>query len=227
MRGRARIAVLGLAVGAVALGGCAGGGVDRPEAPRRERFSQRGKASWYGSQFQGRPTASGEVFDVHRVSAAHRTLPFGTVVRVRNLDNGREVEVRINDRGPFVRGRVLDLSRAAAEDLDMLVSGVAEVRLWVVAWPDAAPPPQPTRTVATTLAADPGGGWVVQAGAFRDHERATRLAARLRRTDPRAGVHSSDGWHRVQVPGLDAGEARALVERLAARGIESVVLPPG
>ena len=88
-----------------------------------------GLASWYGPGFAGRRTSSGEVFDPGQLTAAHRTLPFGTVVRVVNLDNGRAVQVRINDRGPFKPGRVIDLSRAAAEQLDMVRAGVAPVRV--------------------------------------------------------------------------------------------------
>ncbi|MBI5277514.1 MAG: septal ring lytic transglycosylase RlpA family protein [Burkholderiales bacterium] len=83
----------------------------------------RGLASWYGQRFHGRRTASGERFDMHELTAAHRTLPFGTVVRVQSLVNGRTVDVRINDRGPFLRKRVIDLSRAAAEALGLLEAG--------------------------------------------------------------------------------------------------------
>jgi rare lipoprotein A len=93
---------------------------------------ERGTASWYGLQFHGRRTASGERFDMNGFTAAHRTLPFGTLVRVRSLVNGREVEVRINDRGPHVAGRIIDLSRAAAEALGMLGMGMKSVTLSVV-----------------------------------------------------------------------------------------------
>jgi rare lipoprotein A len=92
----------------------------------------QGLASWYGGRFHGRLTSSGEVFDTNDLTAAHRTLPFGTRVRVTNLDNGRSVIVKINDRGPFVEGRVIDLSRAAAEELDMINLGVAHVSLEIV-----------------------------------------------------------------------------------------------
>lgn len=88
-----------------------------------------GFASWYGPGFAGRRTASGEVFDPTQLTAAHRTLPFGTQLRVTNLANGRSVVVRINDRGPFKPGRIIDLSRAAAEQLGMIGSGTAQVRL--------------------------------------------------------------------------------------------------
>lgn len=89
----------------------------------------RGKASWYGRRFHGKRTASGERFDMNGLTAAHRTLPFGTRVRVRNTRNGREVVVRINDRGPHVRDRILDLSQAAAAALDLLQAGEAPVVL--------------------------------------------------------------------------------------------------
>ncbi len=89
----------------------------------------RGKGSWYGGHFHGRRTASGEKFDMHDLTAAHKTLPFGTRVKVRDLASGREVEVRINDRGPHVRGRIIDLSRAAALALGVLHAGEAAVAL--------------------------------------------------------------------------------------------------
>jgi len=94
----------------------------------------QGFASWYGGKFHGRLTSSGEVFDTNEMTAAHRTLPFGTVVKVTNLDNGRSAVVKINDRGPFVEGRVIDLSRAAAEEIDMLGQGVARVSLEIVSF---------------------------------------------------------------------------------------------
>lgn len=89
----------------------------------------RGRASWYGPGFHGRRTASGEVFNQNALTAAHRTLPFGTQVRVTNLSNNRQVVVRINDRGPFVEDRIIDLSQGAAEQLNMLETGVVNVRL--------------------------------------------------------------------------------------------------
>jgi rare lipoprotein A len=94
-------------------------------------FVQRGTASFYGPGFHGRRTASGETFDMNAMTCAHRTLPFGTVMDVENLDNGRSVTVRVNDRGPYVSGRIVDLSRAAAEQLGMISTGTAEVLLRV------------------------------------------------------------------------------------------------
>jgi rare lipoprotein A len=102
-------------------------------APRHGAFEQTGEASWYGRQHHGKRTASGEVYDMHQLTAAHRTLPLGTRVLVTNLDNGRTVEVRINDRGPFVARRVLDLSYAAARRLGAVGDGVIPVGLKVLA----------------------------------------------------------------------------------------------
>jgi rare lipoprotein A len=96
-------------------------------------FSQTGRASWYGEPHHGRRTANGERFDMHALTAAHPTLPFGTRLRVVNLDNDREVEVRINDRGPSIPGRIIDLSYAAARALDAVAAGIISVRLTVVA----------------------------------------------------------------------------------------------
>jgi len=97
--------------------------------------SQSGEASWYGRPHHGRPTASGEIFDMNQLTAAHRTLPFGTRVLVTNLRNGRSVEVRINDRGPHVADRIIDLSFAAAQALDSSSVGTIPVRIQVLALP--------------------------------------------------------------------------------------------
>ena len=90
-------------------------------------FRQEGVASWYGKEFEGRPTASGEIFNPNHYTAAHPSLPFGTVLTITNKQNMRQVSVRVNDRGPFVAARIIDLSRAAAESLDMIISGTAQV----------------------------------------------------------------------------------------------------
>jgi len=94
-----------------------------------------GVASWYGPGFEGKNTASGEPFNPNHLTAAHRTLPFGTIVRVRNLQNGRAVEVRINDRGPFVKSRVIDLSKAAARDIGLIERGTGTVEVHVISLP--------------------------------------------------------------------------------------------
>ena len=103
-----------------------------PAAPAEPRGAQTGKASWYGEAHHGRKTVSGEVFDMHALTAAHRTLPLGTRVRVTNLANGRAIEVRINDRGPSVRDRIIDLSYGAARALGAVGDGVFRVRIAVL-----------------------------------------------------------------------------------------------
>ncbi len=95
---------------------------------------EKGIASWYGDEYQGRRTASGEAFNQYALTAAHRTLPFGTIVLVKNLRNGREVKVRINDRGPFKGNRIIDLSMSAAREIDMIAEGIVPVRIEVIRW---------------------------------------------------------------------------------------------
>ena len=134
MKPSRRLATLGLAC--LVLAGCASGpSRTRGESTPAERKDDggieiaRGLASWYGEKFQGRLTASGERFDMNALTAAHPSLPFGTRVRVRNPRNGREVEVRINDRGPFTGRRIIDLSRAAAQAIGLVQAGVGPVVL--------------------------------------------------------------------------------------------------
>ena len=134
---RALVGLLGLSVGLFGLvgstGGCAARGTRSGYVSTRERAARSdGKASYYADRYHGRTTANGEKFDVNKLTAAHKTLPFNTVVRVTNLNNGKSVTVRVNDRGPFVQGRVIDLSPAAARKIDMIRDGVVPVRLDVV-----------------------------------------------------------------------------------------------
>ena len=144
-------------------------GVSAPSAPSRVPGTAitpdelKGMASWYGYPYQGRPTASGEIYNMYDMTAAHLTLPFSTRVRVHDLDNGKSVDVRINDRGPFIPGRIIDLSYAAAQAVGMAGAGTARVELEilnpnVVYGPAAAP-----------------GVYAVQVGAFRDENNAERL----------------------------------------------------
>src|SRR5215470_18049669 len=126
----------GWASGLVLVVGCATShAVTAPAERALLGLEQSGSASWYGLTHQGRQTASGEIYDMRQLTAAHRTFPFGTRVLITNLDNGRTVEVRINDRGPFVDGRVIDVSRAAAERLGGLGRGLMRVRIRVVGLP--------------------------------------------------------------------------------------------
>lgn len=131
-------------------------------------------ASYYSAGFNGRPTASGEVFDTYNdMTAAHRTLPFNSIVKVTNQENGRNVDVRINDRGPFVEGRVIDLSMKAARELDMVRSGVVPVKLTVLREGPQAPPP---RTRAEAQAPNsPAAVYTIQVGAFGSQEAAEAL----------------------------------------------------
>jgi rare lipoprotein A len=104
----------------------------RPAKEYKVGYRQEGIASWYGEPFHGRPTASGEIFDMHAMTAAHRLLPLGSHIKVKNLSNGRTITLKVNDRGPFVRGRILDVSYEAARALLMIQSGTAPVELRVV-----------------------------------------------------------------------------------------------
>jgi rare lipoprotein A len=106
--------------------------VSTPEPQSERRFTQRGRVSLYGKGFEGKKTASGETFDPEAMTMAHRTLPFGTLVRVTNVENDRSVEVRVNDRGPYVAGRIADLSLGAARKLGMVDDGVVEAVLQVI-----------------------------------------------------------------------------------------------
>ncbi len=103
------------------------------------RYDQVGIASWYGEPFHGRRTSSGEIYDMHRLTAAHLTLPFGTIVLVTDLETGKSVIVRINDCGPYVEGRIIDLSFAAAEKLGIVQKGLAKVGLKVLKYPEIPP----------------------------------------------------------------------------------------
>jgi len=177
-------------------------------------WTERGEASWYGFPFHGKRTASGERFDMHMMTAAHRELPMGTVLEVRNLDNDRRVQVRINDRGPFVRGRILDLSFAAATELDMVRTGTAEIELRVIEM--GALPPSPSAVLT------------VQVGAFQDRDRADALLARITRDFADARIEESLPWFRVRVGTFaDVGAARELQARLLRKGFRSIVTRAG
>src|SRR6478609_7495128 len=129
--------------------------VNTPVAPARLGMTETGVASWYGIPYHGRHSASGEIYDMEQLTAAHRDLPFQTWVEVTNLSNGKQVDVRINDRGPFAKSRILDLSQAAARDIDMLRAGTARVRLKVIAPPLATEPVPPSPSPAATSSASP------------------------------------------------------------------------
>ena len=133
-------------------------------------WRQRGYASWYGPKFHGRKTASGEIFNMYSMTAAHRTLPLGTYVKVINLKNGRSVIVKINDRGPYIKGRIIDLSYAAARKLGMIKDGVVPVEVIVLGKPDED-------SVFSDFAS---GYYYVQVGSFKDWVNAITLAKKLK-----------------------------------------------
>jgi rare lipoprotein A len=169
---------------------------------------ETGLASWYGGKFQGRRTASGEIFDTRLLTAAHRSLPFGARVLVTNLANGRSVTVRINDRGPFVAGRVIDLSLAAARAIGLAGRGLAPVRLEVLS--GAAPP-------SSSVAAQPAS-YRLQLGSFRQRANAESLRARLAAAGFPAELETVGGVTRVVLRRVSSAELPALQARLAAAG---------
>ncbi len=175
-------------------------------------------ASWYGGNdgFEGKPTASGEIYDGNQMTAAHRTLPLGTVVEVHNLENGKVARVRINDRGPFIKGRILDLSRTAARELGVAGPGTATVRLTVV------------RPGVEAPAVSPTGQWAVQVGSFAEPGRAERFAGRVRATGRDVYLEPYRGLSRVKVGPFPArADAQAELDRLQSEGFEGIVVPAG
>ena len=150
-------------------------------------FRERGTASWYGKQFHGRNTASGEVYNMYAMTAAHKTLPLGTYVKVRNLNNGKTVDVRINDRGPFVRGRIIDLSYEAAQQMDMVGPGTAPVE--IVALGSIKETVVGAKIQRSLV---PGnyyvGDFTIQVGAFKYKENAVRLRNKLAETHKNAHI---------------------------------------
>jgi rare lipoprotein A len=176
---------------------------------------ERGIASWYGHPYHGRTTASGETYDMHRLTAAHRTLAFDTVVRVTRRDTGASVEVRINDRGPFIEGRIIDLSYAAAQHIGLDVDGVAPVEVKILKGrrtEDLEPPP----TASPEPPPPAAECWWVQVGAFGDRSNADRAESRLEDAGEKAIVmESEDGLLRVRVGPIDSrDEADATRDRV-------------
>jgi len=183
-------------------------------------WSESGLASWYGHPYHGRKAANGETYDMDRMTAAHRTLPFGAMVEVENRDNGKSVKVRITDRGPFVDGRVIDLSRAAAQAIDMIGPGTARVRLRVVGYGPAREEP-----------GDSAGGaaFAVQAGAFSDRDNAEALKKRLELKYHPVRIIEREGskapWRVLVGEKRTEVEARSLAEDLRdSSGMEAFVV---
>jgi rare lipoprotein A len=172
----------------------------------------RGQASYYGAEFAGLPTASGEIFDPNLLTAAHRTLPLGTLVEVTNERNGKTVRVTINDRGPFKAHRILDLSHAAAKALESTREGVVPVSIRVLVVGDN----RRKETTSTT-------GWAVQAGAFANEQNAMRLRDKLASRYPTPFLEEFQGLKRVKFGPYskreDAENAAASLEELGLAGI--------
>ena len=177
-------------------------------------YTEEGEASWYGTPFHGRQASNGEIYDMNKLTAAHRTLPFETMVRVTNEKNGKSTVVRITDRGPFVNNRIIDLSFAAASEIDSVGPGVVPVRVEVL-----------------STGVDPTSGFfTIQVGSFRDRANAERLRERLseayspifvKRYDANAGF-----FYRVHVGKVFGEEsARELGEQLRSReGVVPMVI---
>jgi rare lipoprotein A len=200
------VAILSIVGSVLALAACGSSGL-QPMPSVDRGWNQTGMASWYGGEFHGRTTANGEVYDMYGLTAAHKTLPFDTLVEVQNLDNGTSVQVRINDRGPFVRGRIIDLTYAAAERIGMIGPGTARVRVHVVGETEVA-----------------GRRFAVQVGAFSDPAAARSLEHELGRGYPEVRVESDAGIHRVLVGSFEKGKkARKLERRLRSAGYDAFV----
>ena len=179
-------------------------------------FTQEGVASWYGSDFHGKPTSNGETYDMYALTAAHKTLPLGVYVRARNLKNRKEVVVRINDRGPFVRERIIDFSYTAAKQLGIADAGTAPVRIEALGYrgEDGTSAYQPP-------ASYDAGSYAVQVAAFASGDNASRLAARLKKRHGAATIQEAtvngNRFFRVRVGAYGslrkAEEARVGFER--------------
>jgi rare lipoprotein A len=174
--------------------------------PAPAGYTEEGNASWYGAPFNGRRASNGEIYDMYKLTAAHRTLPFDTMVRVTNLNNGKSTVVRITDRGPFVENRIIDLSLAAAREIESVGPGVVPVRVEVV-----------SQGIDPTV-----GFFTVQVGAFRDPANAQRLRDRLLASYAPIFIQQYDApdglYYRVRV-GKVSGEdaARKFGEQLRDR----------
>ena len=183
---------------------------------RSGRTIGKGEASWYGPGFHGKQTANGEIYDQNKLTAAHRTLPFNTIVHVINLENGKTVNVRINDRGPYARGRIIDLSREAARRIDMIDSGIAPVRLVLVS------SEEPIRTRG------PGNirqeEFTIQLGSFNSRSDAESYSQQIRNSRVVSSNVDNRTVYRVYFGRYRSpGDARRDLNRLKRRGHEGFI----
>ncbi len=188
---------------------------------------ETGGASWYGGKFQGRRTANGEIFDTNKFTAAHKTLPFNTIVEVTNLKNNKSVFVRINDRGPFVAGRVIDLSRAAAEKIGLVGRGVVQVQLKVITDttelftngtdpvpPGLQPPGKP-----------PAGPVTIQIASFSSRNNADKASRTLKNNNFHPKMEfTKSGYIRILLTDISSDSIEGIKNRLAGMGFHSVLL---
>ncbi len=171
---------------------------------------QTGYASWYGGKFQGRKTANGEIFDTNKYTAAHKTLPFDTILKVVNLENGKTVVVRINDRGPFVKNRIIDLSYAAANDLDMINTGTAKVRIQVI---------EGNADRAASYS------YKIQIAAYSSLENARNAQTKLRESGLKSDLEKSDhGIYRVVIKDIDKNNLSGIKQKLQNCGFSNVLV---
>lgn len=197
----------------ILLAGCSRAVVTSPPIPPSLGAEEVGVASWYGVPHHGRRTASGEVFDMHKLTAAHRTLPFNTRVVVTNRDTDQAAELRINDRGPFVAGRILDVSYAAARLLGAVGPGTIPVRIRVVALP--------------ARAAAVNGPFTVQVGAFTTRARAEALRGAVGGATIVEATVAGETVYRVHVgPYPDRAQAASAARALATHGYPALVIEP-
>ncbi|MEE4272882.1 MAG: septal ring lytic transglycosylase RlpA family protein [Thermoanaerobaculales bacterium] len=204
-----------------------------PPAPKPAETVERGKtekglASWYGEPYHGRRTASGEIYDMHEMTAAHRTLEFGTVVKVTRRDTGSDVKVRVNDRGPFIKGRIIDLSFAAAKKIGLDIDGVAPVKVVVIGFDET---PKKNATGKVRAAEHPAGEdcfWV-QVGAFSSMDNARRAEQRLESAGETAVIiEGPGGLHRVRVGPFDREKnARKALHRVLPHWPAAALVPCG
>jgi rare lipoprotein A len=191
-------------------------------------FRQTGLASWYGKDFHGKKTANGEIYDMYAITAAHKTLPFNTYVSVNNLENGRKLKVRINDRGPFVRGRIIDLSYKAADKLGIIGPGTARVE--VIALGMAAVQGPKTTEPKTFDPVDyHKGNFTFQVGAFLDRKNAERLEAKLAKTYTNAHIatfqRGDKTFYRVRVGQFnDLKKAIEYEKKLISDGYDPMIV---
>ncbi len=190
-----------------------------------EGFVQRGIASWYGTKFHGRPTSSGEVYNMHAMTAAHKTLPIPVYVHVKNLDNGRSTVVRVNDRGPFVDGRIIDLSYAAAKKLGVDGPGTANVEISVLRTGEQKPT-SVVRSIPLPAELEPEVPLFIQMGSFSSHLNANNLVQTLLAADESSAritqLQTDNGlYYRVRLgPLYDIDEANAILLRLRGKGFQ-------